>query len=331
MVATQTRTRAPETRNDGPVAAADTVPAATGTGRPNGAADAVWGALTANPGATVTVIAEAARVSRSSAARTLTTLEKDGRAVRTAGIRIGGKRAPDTWAADVTEAPASVGDETPFDDTSNEATSAEASADAPDAAPDATVTEPDSATTDSADGTPDAVTPDDGDLGAAQHDEPSPASESDAEGDTAGADAPDPADEEIHDALAGFLNLVSATFDAHTNGDSEAVMTSLETIYSDAAKVRRIVKAAMARKTRAASGTGDRARPGQLREQVRDHIAEHPGAELTPYEIGRAIGRSAGAVANALDRLVSLGEAELTCERPRRYRATADAAANATP
>ncbi|TMQ92727.1 winged helix-turn-helix transcriptional regulator, partial [Actinomadura soli] len=71
--------------------------AITGGARPSGAAGDVWDALTAKPGVSVTAIAEASGVSRATAARTLTALEKDGRAARTRGGRNGGKRQPDTW------------------------------------------------------------------------------------------------------------------------------------------------------------------------------------------------------------------------------------------
>ncbi|TDC60738.1 MarR family transcriptional regulator, partial [Actinomadura sp. GC306] len=71
--------------------------AVTGGARPSGAAGDVWDALTADPGATVTAIAAASGVSRATVTRTLTALERDGRATRTRGGRDGGKRQPDTW------------------------------------------------------------------------------------------------------------------------------------------------------------------------------------------------------------------------------------------
>ncbi|MFC7106917.1 hypothetical protein ACFQQB_44815 [Nonomuraea rubra] len=49
------------------------------------------------------------------------------------------------------------------------------------------------------------------------------------------------------------------------------------------------------------------------------HLIEYPGKDFTPYEIGKVLDASSGAVANALDRLVNLGLAVLTCERPRRF------------
>ncbi|MEV0238052.1 helix-turn-helix domain-containing protein [Nonomuraea sp. NPDC050786] len=66
-------------------------------------------------------------------------------------------------------------------------------------------------------------------------------------------------------------------------------------------------------------GSAGQVRPGALRDRVLSHLTEHPGKDFTPYEIGRVLNASSGAVANALDRLVSLGQAQLTCERPRRF------------
>lgn len=62
---------------------------------------------------------------------------------------------------------------------------------------------------------------------------------------------------------------------------------------------------------------------GGLRQQVLTHLNLHPGQAFTPGEIGRALGgRSSGAVANACDKLTADGHAELTCDKPRRFRAT---------
>ena len=57
---------------------------------------------------------------------------------------------------------------------------------------------------------------------------------------------------------------------------------------------------------------------------VQDYLTEHPG-DHGPTEVGRALRRSSGAVANALERLVAAGWAVRTNDRPRRYR-TADQA-----
>jgi nitric oxide reductase NorQ protein len=71
---------------------------------------------------------------------------------------------------------------------------------------------------------------------------------------------------------------------------------------------------------------------GELRRQVAAHLAATSG-EHTPGEVARALGaRSSGAVANALETLVSHGQAVRTGSTPRRYRATtATSAAMAGP
>ncbi|WP_395111383.1 AAA family ATPase [Actinomadura sp. SCN-SB] len=74
--------------------------------------------------------------------------------------------------------------------------------------------------------------------------------------------------------------------------------------------------------TSSASG-GSRLGQGELRRRVAEHLATFPGAAFTPGEIARVLGRSSGAVGNALDTLVDHGHAEQVVVRPRRYRATA--------
>ena len=60
---------------------------------------------------------------------------------------------------------------------------------------------------------------------------------------------------------------------------------------------------------------------GELAAMVAAFLADHPGAH-TPSAVAKALGgRSAGAVGNALGRLVASGQATQTGDRPRRYRA----------
>ncbi|GAA4898238.1 MarR family transcriptional regulator [Streptomonospora salina] len=61
------------------------------------------------------------------------------------------------------------------------------------------------------------------------------------------------------------------------------------------------------------------ARPGQLRALVAQHLIDYPDSEFTPGEIAKVLSRSAGAVANALEKLTATGEAHRTCDAPRRY------------
>ena len=59
------------------------------------------------------------------------------------------------------------------------------------------------------------------------------------------------------------------------------------------------------------------------------HLDAHPDGEFTPHEIHKVLNHSSGAIANALDTLVKLGEAELATEKPRRFRRAAKPAATA--
>lgn len=59
---------------------------------------------------------------------------------------------------------------------------------------------------------------------------------------------------------------------------------------------------------------------GALGALVREYLAEQPGQSFGPSGIGKALGRSPGAVSNALSTMAAAGEVELVAERPRRYR-----------
>jgi uncharacterized MnhB-related membrane protein len=61
-------------------------------------------------------------------------------------------------------------------------------------------------------------------------------------------------------------------------------------------------------------------RPDALRPVVEEYLRKFPDSAFTPYHIGKALARSASGAANALDKLVSLGTAELVSDKPRRYR-----------
>ncbi|GAB2709509.1 hypothetical protein [Nocardia thraciensis] len=63
----------------------------------------------------------------------------------------------------------------------------------------------------------------------------------------------------------------------------------------------------------------ERLAPGALRGLVEDHLRDAPGKEFTPNQIGKALGRSSGAVHNALAKLTVLGTARQTCERPKKF------------
>lgn len=50
---------------------------------------------------------------------------------------------------------------------------------------------------------------------------------------------------------------------------------------------------------------------GGRRHLAGQHVRAYPGANFTPYQPGKVLPRSAGAVANAIGKLVSLGVAGL--------------------
>jgi predicted transcriptional regulator len=69
-------------------------------------------------------------------------------------------------------------------------------------------------------------------------------------------------------------------------------------------------------------GAGEKAArlaPGALRGMVEDYLRDHPGEQFSPNAIGKALNRSAGAVNNALEKLISTGTAVKTQEAPKRF------------
>ena len=137
-------------------------------------------------------------------------------------------------------------------------------------------------------------------------------------------DAPDPA--LVTDLTERITQIKSAADAAATvlagdgDGDLRAALTGLDEIAEQAAQARRSLKAALGgRKTPAA-------RPGGLRDKVLAHLDAHPDGQFTPHEIHKVLGNSSGAIANALDTLVKLGDAELATEKPRRFRRAAKSA-----
>lgn len=145
--------------------------------------------------------------------------------------------------------------------------------------------------------------------------------------DSAG-DPPDPA--VIAEASEQALKIAQAVADIGTAlvaGQTGGALAAIEAIREPAAQARRVLKAAT-RKRGPGTARGARAaqpRPGALRELVEAHLYKFPDEEFTPHEIGKVLGRSSGAVANALDRLVEFGVAVLANEKPRRFRLSPDA------
>jgi hypothetical protein len=97
-------------------------------------------------------------------------------------------------------------------------------------------------------------------------------------------------------------------------GDLDAALAALDAAREQAASGRRAVKAAASGRRAPAT------RPAALRDLIEDHLRKYPDTALTPHQVGKVLTRSAGAVANALDKLVSLGFAQMVTDKPRTYR-----------
>lgn len=312
-----------------------------------GATAAVWAALTANPGATAAQIATAARTSRPIAGRELAALQAVGRATRTPGAGIGHGTPPATWhpvtphEPDVPE-PATgaghppAGDENAGDGRLEADRASQAPAGQPETASPAAESADPGARDPATAGHPGADSSaasgagaDDNATGAAPgqteggsdagYGPGSPGAEAGEGGHAPGGDAAVPAAYgDAAQLLEDLSDTASRAASALRDGQIAGALPAIEAISSTAAQARRLLRSAVSgRKARG----GQTARPGQLRDLVRAHLAAYPDAEFTPHAIGRVLGRSSGAVANALDRLTALGQAQLTSDHPRRYKA----------
>lgn len=73
----------------------------------------------------------------------------------------------------------------------------------------------------------------------------------------------------------------------------------------------------------AAAASGGRLAKGHLRAMVLEHLRARPGQALSPTAIAKELGRSSGAIANALGRLTEAGEVSEVSKAPRRYAVSA--------
>ena len=96
-------------------------------------------------------------------------------------------------------------------------------------------------------------------------------------------------------------------------GNLDVALAALDTARELAAQGRRVLKAAASGRRAPAT------RPGALRDLVEEHLRKFPETAFTPHQVGKVLTRSAGAVANALDKLVSLGVAQMVTDKPRTY------------
>lgn len=247
--------------------------------------DKVRTALAENRGATTAALAIAAGVGRSTAAKILARWDRDGSALRTTGD---GPRNPDTWTL------AQPDNTTPGADATDVAVSADPAngTDATDTQPDPTDTQAEtddgrSPQTDSSTGTP---------TDASDVDDHQKSNEKATEG---GRAAPDGLGTDVDAATpAPGLAPLMLVPDTNVNGDALSPSTT-------SADMNRLPK-------------------GGLRAMVEEYLTEYPHESFGPAKIGKDLGRSGGAVNNALEKLVADGYAIKTCEAPKRFKINAD-------
>ncbi|MEV4471226.1 hypothetical protein [Nonomuraea sp. NPDC049504] len=359
---------APLAAPDGPDAAApDTGNALDADGR----VAAVWAALNAEPGSSATVIGAAAGLSRMVAGKILNQLETEGRARREPGVSDGQTRgrAADRWfpitadtsvptgAADALAPALEPSDGAPAAITAPEAETPNADvvlASDEEAVPSAIVSadpamadEPtgEAGLAEAPGGQPDGLSVDDpaghgsDQLGGGDGSVP----DADMSEVVSEPVADDPAWVRARADLTELIELFGGVISAQGDGNAvmalgylEMAMAKVATAHRNARAVLTGTDAAPARGgTAVRRGTSGSApggvRPGALRDRVHAHLLEFSGKDFTPYEIGKVLDASSGAVANALDRLVNLGLAVLTCERPRRFALTPTDAPTGAP
>jgi hypothetical protein len=326
MAATKTTTRTPtDVHENSPGNGAEAAAGAPGTDTrpaPDRIGGAVWSVLSDHPGTTAATLATEAGVGMAAARRALNDLEKAGYAARTPGGRTHGKRTADTWHA------------TAADTTTTHAIEVDATQGAPVAPDETPTTPPDQPSDEAPDTTADAAPGDQTDAvdPADVADRPTGDEQDapDGDGDQSAEAMDEVALAQAREALSALTTVINSASAALDTGDRAAALEAAEAIYGDSAKMRRLIKTAI--KPRPRNGSGNpHAHPGELRVKVAAHLMAHPGLQLTPHEIGKAIGHSAGAVANALDKLTESGQAVLTCDRPRRFTATVSDAAVGSP
>lgn len=277
-----------------------TVPAPEPLTPLTGAPAAIYTALAGSTdpdGVTAAELALAAGVGRSTAGKALTTLEEHGLAVRTPGGHDGPRRIPDLWRAALRRGTSSsdgFSDQEPAG------------------------TQPTPSVTDS----PEPVS------GSAGHEEDasnettahSPAAPHDAgiESDTV------PAAEALQDAPSQVAEVGEADNSGDAGPRDEHGSDSAKDASAPAAQASSGEQAAPA-ETITSLGEKKRLAPGTLRQMVIDHLQAHPETAFTSTALSRVIGKSSGAIANALVTLAKRGQAQQVSDHPRRYQLRADA------
>ncbi len=284
MARTNTPAPAPHAARSAADTATAPAPAPVAPAAGDSPAAAVLAALSAEPaGAAVAVIAARAGISTAAARQALLAHEKNGTATRVKGSRPG---IADTWTP---AAPAAPADEAP----PAEAPGAGSTADAGQPA-----AEPPARPTPASPPRPPLTAPP-----RTSRRKPAP---------RRGRTRPSPP-RRPGTSLA-IAQAADEAGKALAAGNLDAALAALDAARDQAAQGRRAIKAAASGRRAPAT------RPGALRDLVEEHLRKFPDTAFTPHQVGKVLTRSAGAVANALDKLASLGTAQMVTDKPRTYR-----------
>ncbi|WP_418153391.1 MarR family transcriptional regulator [Actinoalloteichus caeruleus] len=252
------------------------------TDRANRVEDRLWETLHGNPGKSAAELAGIAGIGRSTATKLLAAWAKEGSVTRTSGIATGGRRVADRWTI------------TP--DTSDLQ------------ARDGNTTEEDGATPARLTVVTDHPTDNDpaGVVGELSTSNPE------------GAAAPDEkvtAEVATHDPAVSVSSRHAASVTvAPAPPAADASVESPST--GSGASTRTRTPSSVPKATGQKRG---RLAKGALRGMVEDFLIAHQGEAFGPAMIGKALGRSGGAVANALEKLVADGYVIRVADSPKRY------------
>jgi hypothetical protein len=124
---------------------------------------------------------------------------------------------------------------------------------------------------------------------------------------------PDPSDPTSGpEAGPGSAAAVDASRDLPATGDAADMGAAMRDNMGGGARVGAVARPVAPTRAR-------RLPPGGLRGMVEDHRREHSDQAFGPSQLGKALGRSGGAVANALLKLVEAGTAVRAQAKPLRY------------
>ncbi|WP_433661127.1 hypothetical protein ACQPW1_02290 [Nocardia sp. CA-128927] len=246
-------------------------------------AEMLWAALHYEPGATSAKLAEIAGIGGSTARKLLVALERTGGAYRTEGESDGSaRRLADRWWPNTDSGDTDGENETLADETAElPAETADTATTAQDPATPTTGEDDATASEDEADTTETGIDSAATDLAEAT--DPDEATATSAEPATQNTEPAEPDD-------------VTESATDETDADADAT--------SD---------------TEASEDKPKRLGKGVLRGMIEDFLTDCQGREFTPGEIAKNLERSAGAIHNALEKLVAEGTAIRTCEAPKRY------------